>query len=297
MIRRTVTAAAILATWASGASVPAGDAPGATGPTAAPTTQPATTQPTTTRPTTRPAASRPTTTRRTKSRAELLLEALEAAGEKYPSIKAKLAYEVVNRMLGDTERRSGWVAYRKGSEKQPARFRIHFATLRLDQGALITAKVDYAFDGRQLTIAKHRIKQIKRYRLALGQRADPMKLGRGPFPLPFGQTAEDMLKRFRAATRPPAAGDPKGTDYLKLTPREAYREQLNVSQLEMWVDRKLHLPVKLVARDDKKKLTTTVTFSDVDPRAKLEASVFRFAKPAGWRETVQDLKQGVTLTP
>jgi hypothetical protein len=291
MIRRAATVAAILAAGAAGAL-----AAGREAPCAATTTAP-TTQPATTRPATRPAASRPTTTRRVKSRAELLLEALEAAGEKYPSIKADLVYEVVNRMLGDTERRSGWVAYRKGTEKRATRFRIQFATLRLDKGALIAAKVDYAFDGRQLSIAKHRIKQVQRFRLAIAQRADPMKLGRGPFPLPFGQTAEDMLKRFRATTRPPAAGDPESTDYLKLTPRAAYREQLNVSQLEMWVDRTLHLPVKLVARDDKKKLTTTVTFSDVDPRAKLEASVFRLAKPAGWRETVQDLKQGVTLTP
>ena len=40
-----------------------------------------------------------------------------------------------------------------------------------------------------------------------GQKVNPFEIGRGPFPLPFGQKTADVLKNFDVSTRPPQAGD------------------------------------------------------------------------------------------
>ena len=62
--------------------------------------------------------------------------------------------------------------------------------------------MDWAFDGQFLTEVKHRIKQQTRYQLAAeGQKIEPMRLGKGPFPLPFGQKVEEVVKYFDVTSR------------------------------------------------------------------------------------------------
>ena len=63
-----------------------------------------------------------------------LLGQQEQAAEKYATIRAEIDYEVTMPMTGDTERRTGWVAYQRATGSKPARFRVHFETLRLGGG-------------------------------------------------------------------------------------------------------------------------------------------------------------------
>jgi len=180
----------------------------------APPNQPAprpTTQPATTQPAARPAPVDP--------KARALLVRLEAAGKKFNAIRSMVTYTSVNKRLGDSEVRTGWVAWQNRSKKVPARFRIHFDDVVANEGRKTKDSVDYGFDGRWLTVIKHRIKQIIRYEVVKpGSKADPLKLGKGPFPVPFGQETEEVLKTFAAGTRAPLRRDPEGTDYLKLVP-------------------------------------------------------------------------------
>ena len=233
--------------------------------------------------TTRPATGAAGLSGQTRS----LLDQLEKAGRKYPAIRADIDYEVVNPKLGDSESRTGWIAYQRGDQKQPARFRVHFDTLRQGEGRSVKDQLDYAFDGRWLTVVKHRIKQIARYEIvAEGEKAQPLKLGKGPFPLPFGQEADDVIKFFVPTTRPlgPGAvrdGEPKDTDYLKLVPRPLYRKRMSFTRLEMWVSRKRFLPVKIISRDHSKN-TTTVVFKNIKTAKSFPADMFHLRRKAGW---------------
>ncbi|HUS47465.1 MAG TPA: outer membrane lipoprotein carrier protein LolA [Phycisphaerae bacterium] len=264
----------------------AAQGPGQTGGDAA--TQPAPASGPTSRPATDTAPAEP--------QVDAVLKALEQAGEKFGTIKGDIQYQVVNRMLGDKEVRTGWVAYQKAAKDTPAGLRVHFATLRLDEGAQFDEKIDYAFDGKRLSIARHKLKQISRYRIPHDQRNQPIKLGEGPLPLPFGQKAEEMLKHFTITTRAPDSDDPKNTDYLKLVPQAERADRLNVSHIEMWVARDTGLPAKIVsvALDGNE---TTVELSKLQTDMKLEESVFSLSKPTGWRESIQDLESGKKLTP
>lgn len=256
------------------------------------TSQPATvsTKPATTRPATTPATS---TAPAVDPAAMKILDALEQAGEKYPTIRADVVLVETDRMLGENTTRTGWFAYQKPDEskKLPARFRIAFETLKQDDEKRIRAREDYAFDGTWLTVAKHKIKQMTRYQVVpKGQRIEPMKLGKGPFPMPFGQKTEDVLKHFVATTRAPTKRDPKDTDYLKLTTRRQFRKVIESSVVELWVHRKTGLPVRIVTTDRNKK-RLAADFSKLRTDAKLDAKLFHLPKPFGWQLHVQPLEK------
>jgi hypothetical protein len=248
-----------------------------------------------TRPTTEP-STRPAADSSSDQEVRRILDALENAGERYATTRADLQYTVDNRMMGYKEMRTGWVAYQKAAGKTPAMLRIEFDTLRLDEGRQFDEKIDYAFDGRQLSIARHKIKQINRYRIAEDQLHRPMRLAEGPFPLPFGQKAEEMLKYFRITTRPARGDEPKNSDYLKLTPRDDDGRQINAVSIEMWVDRDAGLPVKIISvgRD---RSTTTVAFDKLQTDVKLDKSTFTLPKPFGWREAIENLSSGARISP
>ena len=281
--------------WTAWLVAAAAGGPGARPPAETPATRPA--GQTATRPATRPAESPKTTTRPTTKPAadpevDRLLSALEKAGRRYETIRAAIEYKAVNPLLGDEETRAGWVAYRRGSEDEPTKFRIHFDSLRLDDGPKLPVKVDYAYDGSLLTIARHRIKQINRYRVPRPQRRNPLKLGEGPFPMPFGQEADDMRRHFNVTTRPPGDKAPKGTDYLKLKPRGEGK----LVGIEMWVDKKTRLPARIVTRQRNRNVVT-VTFSDPRTNVEIDPKTFGIPRPLDYRETVENLGDAGKLTP
>ena len=226
-----------------------------------------------------------------------ILKDLEAAGDKHKTIRADIDYHVVMRALGDSETRTGWVAYRKGDAKTPTMFRITFETLKQGAGRKLRARVDYAFDGQWFTVAKHKIKTMTLFQLAAkGQRIEPLRIGRGPFPLPFGQKADDVLKYFQPTTRPPTSSDPKGTRYLRLTTRARYRKSMSFERLELWIEPKTSLPVKIRSRD-KSRNVTTVTFKNVKTNLKLPADTFRIPRKLGWEVHRRPLKGARKILP
>ncbi len=223
------------------------------------------------------------------ARIRKLLVQQEEAGRKYPAIRADVDFEVVNPKLGDSETRTGWIAYHRGNEKESAKFRVHFDTLRQGKGRTVKDQLDYAFDGRWLTVVKHRIKQITRYEMVpKGEKGQSLRLGKGPFPLPFGQEVDDVMKFFVPTTRDLRDGEPKDTDYLKLVPRPEYLDSMNFTRLEMWLSRKRFLPVKIISRDKSKNITT-VTLKNIKTPKSFPDKMFLLPRKAGWTYTVKPL--------
>jgi hypothetical protein len=249
------------------------------------------------------ATTAPTTQPAVDAAALKILDRLEKSGDKYPTLRADITYHVHMIQTDDTEERTGYVAYQKKVEKtdkvegSPTKFHIQFTTLKLGEGAKTNEKVDYAFDGMWLTVAKHRIKNMTRYQVAAkGETIEPLRIGRGPFPLPFGQKTADMLKHFRAVTREPKESDPDGSDYLLLLPHASRAKNLSFVRLEMWIDRKTDLPIRVVSKD-KSKNVTTVNFRNIETNVKFKDSEFLLRKPFGWKMRVEPLDPDAKLTP
>ena len=222
-----------------------------------------------------------------------ILKDQEATAGKYTTIRADIKVQVVDRRVGDSEKKTGWVVYQRAQGGQrAARFRAHFDTLKQGQGPSRKEVVDWSFDGYWLSKAQPRIKQILRLQIAPeGSKESPMGIGKGPLPLPFGQKAEEVLTYYEASTRPVAADELKGTVYLKLNVKKARYKDVDSVRLEVWIDPKTQLPVKLVSRD-KKKRVTTVAFSNVKTNVEIDArKMFELPLPAGWTEEKRPLEK------
>ena len=220
-----------------------------------------------------------------------VLENLEEAGRVHTQITADVTYYVDQQMTGDTELRTGTVKFLRAGEQTPSKFDVRFETLKMGAGATLRDTVEYAFDGRWLTIAKFRIEQMTRFEVAAeGETVDAFKLGEGPFPLPFGQEADAMRETFEITMRPPRADEPAGTDCLILIPRDQYKEDIAFTRIELWVDRSTGLPARILSHD-KSRNVTTVTFADIDTDVELTDSDFHLPRRLGWEYNEHRLDQ------
>jgi outer membrane lipoprotein-sorting protein len=200
-----------------------------------------------------------------------LLARIEAAGNEYKTIRAELELSV------------------------PAKFRFHFDTLTQGGSPAKKEPLDYAFDGLFLTVRKEKLKEMTRYQVAAeGQKIEPLRLGQGPFPLPFWQKAEDVKKYFTVATRPAAAGEPKDTVYLRLSTRDEYKKEMNFDRLEMWLDAKTLLPAKFITVELRgSKNVTTVTLTNATTNKEVDPKLFDLPRPTepGWTYRVEPLEK------
>lgn len=218
-----------------------------------------------------------------------ILERLEKAGEKYTTLQSDVVMTVRSPLTGDVSQRTGRVAYQKGGEKEPSKFRISFETLQQDGTPRMKEKIDYIFDGRYLTEDNYRLKTRTRYQLGRqGEKIEPLKIGEGPFPMPFGQKTADILQYLMPVTRKPIETDPKNTDYLKLLPKSD-DGRVNFVRLEMWVDKTTNLPVRIVSKN-KNKDVRTVTFANTKTSAKIDPKLFKVKKPFGFKLHIERLK-------
>jgi outer membrane lipoprotein-sorting protein len=125
---------------------------------------------------------------------------------------------------------------------------------------------------------------------------NPLKLGEGPFPLPFGQETAEVLRLFTVQTRAARDGEPVNSDYLKLTPRDQ-GPQGETLYVEMWVDRESRLPVKIASRGKDKK-TITTAFEKIKTGVKLDDKTFLMEKPPGrWQYEVKLLENAEGIQP
>lgn len=210
--------------------------------------------------------------------AMIVLQRLEAAGKKYPCITADLHYHEVMGQIGDTEERTGWVNYQAAGKDAPAKFRIHFKTIRQGGGRPVRNVEDYVFDGEWFTMRKVNTKQHHKFQLPPEERIKAAELGKGPFPIPFGQKVGTVLKYFDVKTRAPIKTDPPKTDYLKLVARPGQKRRPDVEWLEIWVERRRSLPVRIVSEDASKN-RKTVEFKNIATPKSLPKKTFDLPRP------------------
>ncbi len=228
-----------------------------------------------------------------------ILTALEAAGAKHATIQADVDYRIDRDLTGETEQRTGYVKYQRRTKRSPDKFRVHFDTLRMDEGRKLKSVQDFAFDGMWLCVAKHREKRLIKYQVAaVGQRVEPLRLGKGPFPLPFGQSVKDILTYFRVTqpARKARKSDPPNADRLVFTTLATRKKDLNVVRIEQWIDRTTHLPVKVTALD-KSENTTTVTFTNTKSGIEFDRDIFHISLPRGWTQSIKPLNQAGAAKP
>ena len=163
-------------------------------------------------------------------------------------------------------------------------FLIHFQKTESD--GVLGKQEWYLFDGRWLYQAVERTAQVTKQEVAEPDKEfDLFDLEKAPFPLPFGQKRETILRNFNVTLAPPAPGDPANTDHLICIPKAESRLYRKYEQLDLFVHRDIHLPSRIVVTKNDGLEINTADFPGLSEKS-INAGVKPkdFEKPSAWKK-------------
>lgn len=219
-------------------------------------------------------------------------------------LTARLRWDIESPIEEDVIRKFGQVWYKKMDPV--AKFRARFDRKvvaepgQLGSGTQRKIDEEHLFDGRWYYLIQHATKSVSKEQIRKpGDPTDVYALGRGAFPLPFGQKKAEILREFVVRRLPPTPSDPKDTDHLELTPRPGTQMAPYYKTMHFWVQRKgsnAGLPIKVrvekLGGTGKVKNIITVTFTDIKLNSGLSSSVFNFTVPAGYQVDETPIEPG-----
>jgi hypothetical protein len=193
-----------------------------------------------------------------------VLEQLDQVGKSLHDFSARIKLiETDNTLLNETVR-AGTVWFQKRPDGS-ARIRVLLdRRLSEDQKRAFPEKIEYLLDGPWLVDRNYQTKnEVRRQVLKPGQKMDLFKLGEGPFPMPIGQNPQDVHRIFDVKSAPAAKDDPAGSVHLQLIPRPNTDLAGKMAQIDVWVDQKTHMPVRIDTQDVKKQTTRSTELKDI----------------------------------
>jgi outer membrane lipoprotein-sorting protein len=176
-----------------------------------------------------------------------VLDALDARGRNLREFVADVNLKETDEATQADSERVGKVWFQKQAEDN--RMRVVFDQ-KLQGRFAKPEKLEYLLDKGWLTDRDYgRSVEVKRQVLRPGEKINLLKLGEGPFPLPIGQPKDQVHKEFEATRSPLVDGDPKGTVHVTLKPRKGTRLAEKFNVIEVWVDPRINMPVRIEALD------------------------------------------------
>jgi outer membrane lipoprotein-sorting protein len=200
-----------------------------------------------------------------------VLDKMDAVGKDLKTVSAKFDYELYQMPYDDKQNRKGELSY-----QAPNLLRFSFTDKPTET---------YIFDGRNLFQQKDAAKQLVIWQIRLP--AEPpvpsLELGKTPFPLPFGQRKEEVLKQF-TVTRDAdeEKKDKDGRTVLVLAPKPNSPLARDYTKIILWIDAKSSLPTR-VQLFDQSENRTTFDFTDIQTNKELDPKSFtRPDVPQNW---------------
>ncbi len=182
------------------------------------------------------------------SSTDVILDRLHEVGQDLKTFTAKVVLRETDLIAQDSSSRSGEAVYEKKANGD-ARMRITFTT-RTQDAVTQQQQIDYLLDNGWLVDRNYARKlEVKRQMLKPGEKANLLKLGEGPFPLPIGQTREDVYKNFDVARVAAGKDDPANTTHILLTPKAGTRFERKFKTIDVWVDLASGMPRRVETVD------------------------------------------------
>lgn len=227
-----------------------------------------------------------------------LLDRLDAKGKAVSGLSAKIIYRYVTTVPVESEQKKiGTLLFARGEPS--AKFLVHFTRMVAD-GVVSANEEYYAFDGRWYIERNDSGKNVTRREIAAGgEKLDPFELGRGPFPLPFGQKRGDILRHFEVSLAKPQKDDPPHSKHLHCVPRPHSSMSDEYTRVEIFVDTKQDVPIRIVTERRNDKSRVEVDFIEVNLGDTPAGSRFNIATPKGFVETIEraERRPEIDLTP
>jgi len=228
-----------------------------------------------------------------------LLAEIEKAGDGLESLTARIQYTRRFQLQGDVHIRRGRLAYAADpSNRRDRRFAVYFDTLLIPSARMEEDPQHWIFDGEWLVEKRPSEKQFIKRRVAPPDASfDPLRVGEGPLPIPIGQRAEDITRRFDPELRAsgelfdaesPLAAQVQGSHHLRLTPKEQYAEGEEFSEIRLWYrwDESSQRLLPILSRTTNRQGDESyVQLVDVTPAGEIDPEMFDTTSPAkgsGW---------------
>ncbi|MGQ9648943.1 MAG: LolA family protein [Phycisphaerae bacterium] len=191
---------------------------------------------------------------------EKILDRLE--NKDVRDVQADLVYIKKDSLIDYEQKYKGILRFIE--DKPSPRFLIRFDEC-IVEGVVEKEKEWHVFDGRWYIEARERSKQvIKREVVGPGEKAEDLfRIGKGPFPMPFGQKKGDIVRHFTIKLVASGPSDPPNTDHLECTPLPGTDLDRRYGKVHFHIDRTLDVPVRVatVAKEDKQEIIAS--FSNV----------------------------------
>lgn len=268
-----------------------------------PTSQPgetssAASQPATSRPTGMTAATQPAQYSSGDARVDAILDNLEVKGKAIKGFSCDIVYMHVTTIPVDqAQKKVGRLLFARG--KPNSQFLVHF-TKSVADGVVSHNEEYYAFDGQWYVERNDSGKNVTRRQMTRsGEKRDPFELGKGPFPLPFGQKRSEILRHFEVSLGGPEKGAPADSLHLHCVPRPQSSMADDYSRVEIFVDPKLDVPVRIVTEREADKSRVEVDFNNINLNDAPAGSRFKVETPPGFIESVEKIEAepAIDLTP
>lgn len=219
---------------------------------------------------------------------DTVLDALDQRGKSMKEFTADVQLTTEDTAIGDPNTRTGKVLFQKRGDQGDARLNVLLDfQIKKSGGQFIkvSSKQQYLLEKGWLYDLDF-AKKIRNERQVSkpGDKINLLKLGEGPFPLPIGQSKEDVHKNFDVTMTPLAKGDPDNTIHLQLKPREDTPLAKRFSKIDTWVDRAGNMPTRIDTLDaaGSEQRSTQLTNIVVNPQGGLKDTDFTVPTTNGW---------------
>jgi outer membrane lipoprotein-sorting protein len=207
------------------------------------------------------------------------LDKMDEAGRKIRTLRAPFDYELNQTLYEDVQKRKGILTFRV-----PNLLRFEFTD---------KPRETFVFDGRMLYHKKDATRQLVVWEVRLADEppVESFELGKTPFPMPFGQKRETVVKHFSVSRdADEEKKDPQKRVVLALVPKRETELARQYMKIILWVDAKDYLPRRARLLDTSENVTT-IDFRSIEVNPEVDAKEFSRPEVPGDWETVVNPKE------
>jgi hypothetical protein len=197
-----------------------------------------------------------------KSSVDDVLEALDARGKNMQDFTADVKLTETDAATGDATATDGQVLFQRKATGD-SRIRVSFTKKEFGDRLQPENHQYLLADGWLVERDYDLKKEIRRQVVKPGEKIDPLKLGEGAFPLPIGQSKEDVKAQFDVMKIDPAKDDPPNTVHLQLTPKAGSKLAKDFKTIDIWVDDSSWMPQRIQTLDLNQTTIKTTDLSNV----------------------------------
>jgi hypothetical protein len=214
-----------------------------------------------------------------------VLAGLKARGDALRDMSADVSLADIDQATADSTSHSGHFLLQNLAGGD-GRVRVTFVQ-RIEGDRMYTERHEYTLSGGMLVDRDYDKKtEVDRQVAKPGEKINLLKLGQGPFPLPIGQDPAEVRKQFDVTSAPPAKDDPPDSTHLVLKPVANTDMAARFSKIDVWVDRKAVMPVRITSTDAAGERVETTDLTNIHLNQGLSDADFALPVVNGW-----DVKQ------